>query len=136
MKAIELRYISDFEGNEMFQFTSTDFEHELGEQVITTVNGKSGIKMTVIAREDNMTSEGYNLICRLYNNYKGTIPARTPNRFHHKVRLAIRIMAIIGKLNEDEQAQAYEAYRNKLTAQRNARYATAFRRVERILGTF
>lgn len=134
MEAIELRYISDFEGKEIIQMVHTTFEHTLGEQVITTISGK-GVKMTVIAREDNITSIGHKLVCKLYNNYKGTIPTRIVNRFEHKVRLALRIMNTIGKLDEMDQEQAYQAYCDKLMAQRNARLVSAIKGIERILGT-
>lgn len=135
MKAIELRYTNDLNGNEAFVLEHTSFEHELGEAVFTKFNANTHKNMTIIAREENMTDKGFALVCKLYNSHKGRIPARVKNRFECKVRLAICIMTNIGKLSADDQDLAYQAYFDKLEMNRNAKFAASMRRMAHILGT-
>lgn len=131
MKAVELRY-SDAKG--MFKLVHSTYEHKLGELVLTSLE-KSAINMTVIAREENMTDEGFKLICQLYANHKVCIPKRQPNRFEAKIRLVLHIMNQIGKLSTIEQKQYYEGYLNKLEYQRNSRMNSEMKRMVAFLQT-
>ena len=131
MKAVELRYSW---ANGMFKLVHSSYEHKLGELVLTSLD-KEAINMTVIAREESMTDEGFKLISQMYANHKGCIPKRLPNRFDAKIRLILRIMNQIGKLSTIEQKQSYEGYLNKLEYQRNARMSSAMKRMVVFLQT-
>lgn len=134
MKALELRYTSENGGS--FIFWHTNIGHEIGEQVKCAPDPKGDVKlMSIIGREENISEAGYNLILRLYHNHKGKISRNAKKRFEAKIRLAIHVMTIIGKLTPEDQDIAYQAYLNKLRAQRDARFMASMRRIEKIFAT-
>ena len=135
MKTMELRYTNDHNGKEVMAFKHSAIGHELGEVVLTEVDKAEYARMSVISQETEMTEEGYKLVCTLYRNYKGKISKRIPNRFEHKVRLAIRIMASIGRLSTEDQIASYQAYCNKLAINRDVRFVASMRKIERLLAT-
>lgn len=132
-KSMELRFSSNLNGNEAIKFVHTSFEHELGEVILTHCE-KADINMAVISREDDVTEEGYKLACMLYNAQKSGISSRCPNHFETKVRLALCIMARIGRLSAEEQQMAHGAYLKKLDAERDARFSRYIARLAKSLG--
>lgn len=117
MKALEIRY-KGYAEKETIKFEHTAFEHRLGDNVLTKLKSNS-MYMTIIAREDNVTEAGFNLVIDLYNANKGKLAKLGKERFRARVKLALYIATQIGKLSPENQILAYKQYQAKLIEQRN-----------------